>query len=199
MGVKPSRPVVSSAPATPSPGPVVRSSHDSTTARIIATVGGVGRLPLVPGTWGSLVGVGLAVLLTRWPPAGIVESQGSSLLAVWLLVTTSVAALGVWASGRTAETLQDKDPPQAVIDEVSGQLLTYAGCLHGLAVLNWKSILAGFILFRVFDVLKPFPARRAEWLPGGWGIMADDWVAGGYAALALWLLQKSHLVLGNVC
>jgi phosphatidylglycerophosphatase A len=189
MATKPSRPLSRPAPST----------HGSAAARLVGTVGGVGLLPLVPGTWGSLIGVGVAVLLTRLRPGGTDSAPGTGLWPIWLLVTLPVAALGVWASGRTALDLQDKDPPRVVIDEVSGQLLTYAGCLHGLAALNWKSILGGFILFRVFDVLKPFPARRAEWLPGGWGIMADDWVAGGYAALALWLLQKSHSILGNVC
>jgi phosphatidylglycerophosphatase A len=56
-------------------------------------------------------------------------------------------------------------------------------------LLNWKYLVAGFILFRVFDIWKPFPARRAELLPGGLGIMADDWIAGAYAALGLWLIR----------
>lgn len=108
----------------------------------------------------------------------------------WAALNVIVAGLGVWACGETARQMNHKDPPQAVLDEVSGQLLSYAGHLAGLAALNWKSILLGFILFRVFDILKPFPARRAEWFAGGWGIMADDWVAGGYAALALWAIHR---------
>ena len=58
-----------------------------------------------------------------------------------------------------------------------------------LRLLNWKYLLLGFILFRLFDIWKPFPARQAESLPGGWGIMADDWIAGVYAALGLWLAR----------
>ena len=73
-----------------------------------------------------------------------------------------------------------KDPQFVVIDEVSGQILAYR---VAIAPLNWKYLLLGFILFRVFDIWKPFPARQAESLPGGWGIMADDWVAGFYAAM----------------
>jgi phosphatidylglycerophosphatase A len=79
--------------------------------------------------------------------------------------------------------LNNDDPQIAVIDEVSGQHLTY---LLSLTLLNWKYLLLGFILFRVFDIWKPFPVRQAESLPGGWGIMADDWLAGIYAALILW-------------
>jgi len=77
-----------------------------------------------------------------------------------------------------------------VIDEVSGQWLALlAGPALLSGALNWKSYLAGFILFRAFDIFKPFPARQAEALPGGWGIMADDWVAGVYAAGCLWLAR----------
>jgi len=104
----------------------------------------------------------------------------------------------------------DPDPGYVVIDELSGQAITLVGGLALSAwtaspsqetlsakvsaalaggLLNWKYLFAGFILFRVFDIWKPFPARRAEFLPGGLGIMADDWVAGAYAALGLWLLR----------
>jgi len=65
--------------------------------------------------------------------------------------------------------------------------------LLALAPLNWKYLLLGFILFRVFDIWKPFPVRQAESLPGGWGIMADDWVAGVYAAIGLWLARAAGL------
>ncbi len=79
-----------------------------------------------------------------------------------------------------------KDPQIVVIDEVAGQLI----CLYGSGyartfAVNWKYLLLGFILFRVFDIWKPFPARQAESLPGGLGIMADDWIAGIYAALGI--------------
>jgi len=73
-----------------------------------------------------------------------------------------------------------------VIDEVSGQQLTY---LLTFVAGNWKSLLLGFILFRVFDIWKPSPVRQAESLPGGWGIMADDWVAAIYAAVIIWGLR----------
>jgi phosphatidylglycerophosphatase A len=98
--------------------------------------------------------------------------------------------VGLWAAGRAARYTGQKDPQFIVIDEVSGQLITY---FMPFAVLNWKSWLLGFILFRVFDIWKPFPARQAESLPGGWGIMADDWIAGIYAALGLWLARFAGL------
>jgi phosphatidylglycerophosphatase A len=67
------------------------------------------------------------------------------------------------------------------------------GLITHRAALNWKYLLLGFILFRVFDIWKPFPARQAEWLPGGWGIMADDWIAGIYAAIGLWIARAVGL------
>jgi phosphatidylglycerophosphatase A len=105
-------------------------------------------------------------------------------LLCWLLLSGA----GLWAAEQVERRSEKKDPQEVVIDEVSGQwlaLLVSPAMLGATA--NWKSFLAGFILFRVFDITKPFPAGRAESLPGGWGIMADDWVAGLYAAASLWL------------
>jgi phosphatidylglycerophosphatase A len=125
-----------------------------------------------------------------------------------------IALIGVWSASRVAWYLQRKDPGRVVIDEVSGQHLTLLlGCAlpipsqtgataaasHAMglitshSVLNWKYWLVGFILFRVLDVWKPFPARQAESLPSGWGIMADDWVAGVYAGVALYLARFAGL------
>jgi phosphatidylglycerophosphatase A len=124
------------------------------------------------------------------------------------------AAIGVWASELVSQRFHEKDPQYIVIDEVSGQhLALLLGCLLPVSasrpgliwmgtppglhlwpnLLNWKYLLVGFILFRVFDIWKPFPARQAESLPGGWGIMADDWIAGIYAAIALWLARAAGL------
>jgi phosphatidylglycerophosphatase A len=118
----------------------------------------------------------------------------------------AVALLGVWTSSRAAAYLGARDPQIIVIDEVSGQYLAlwvgglWPGQIHSGFhwfiqdfPLNWKCVLAGFILFRVFDIWKPFPARQAESLPRGWGIMADDWIAGLYAALGLWILRAAGL------
>jgi len=125
-----------------------------------------------------------------------------------------ISAIGVWASSCTATYWGQKDPSRVVIDEVSGQFLTMllgcgipvwwsvphtryatvdAGFILMRSALNWKYLLLGFMLFRLFDIWKPFPARQAESLPGGWGIMADDWVAGVYAAIGLWLARAAGL------
>ena len=130
----------------------------------------------------------------------------------------AIALVGLWSAHRAAKFWGIKDPQQVVIDEVSGQqlalllggfwplraqpsgnpwnnlnsLLYWKNHPLGLSMfgaLNWKYFLLGFILFRVFDIWKPFPARQAESLPGGLGIMADDWIAGIYAALGLWLAR----------
>ncbi len=101
-------------------------------------------------------------------------------------------AIGVWAADRAAKYIGSKDPQIVVIDEVSGQIVALVPVLlRGVA--NWKYLVLGFILFRVFDIWKPFPVRQAERLPGGWGIMADDWLAGVYAALGLWLARALGL------
>ena len=116
-----------------------------------------------------------------------------------------LAAIGVWSASRTADFSGIKDPQFVVIDEVAGQHLTlllplipialphltehmdfsaYA-IFFTLSLVNWKYLLLGFVLFRVFDIWKPFPVRQLERLPRGWGIMADDWMAGIYAAILL--------------
>jgi phosphatidylglycerophosphatase A len=136
----------------------------------------------------------------------------------WLVfqcaLTLATAAIGVWSASRAARFWKQKDPQRVVIDEVSGQHLTLlVGCgvpiwwraaqtstasfplafISDHTALSWKYLLLGFILFRVFDIWKPFPARQAESLPGGWGIMADDWVAGIYAAIGLWIARAAGL------
>jgi phosphatidylglycerophosphatase A len=178
---------VPTAIATPSAG----GTRKPNVAVAIATVCGVGYIPFGPGTWGSAVGVALYWLLG----SRIVLSaygtffgvHGVSSVIAWLL-TAAIALVGVWAAGRTATFLRTKDPGCVVIDEVSGQLLTYAAAL---APVNWKYLLLGFILFRAFDIWKPFPARQAESLPGGLGIMADDWMAAIYAAIGLWIARAA--------
>ena len=168
-------------------------------ALLFATAFGLGYLPMAPGTWGSLAGVGVAYFLWGQLPPDIKYHEARYVLRyphLWLLVLGFVSLGGVWAAGRVAGYLATRDPQIVVIDEVSGQLLAFSA---GPALLlnpfvqggafNWKYYLLGFILFRVFDIWKPYPANRAESLPGGWGIMADDWVAGLYAAGCLWLAR----------
>ena len=144
----------------------------------IATCLGIGNLP-VPGTFGAAAGLGIVVALTRLPVAR------SWLPAVVTVAATALFGVGVWAAGRAERSLGRTDPGQIVIDEVVGQMVT----LLARPDAPWKWLLAGFVLFRIFDVVKPFPARRAEHLPGGWGVMTDDVIAGVYSLAALGLLR----------
>lgn len=154
----------------------------------IATSLGLGYMPKAPGTWGSLAGVAIYGLTLRCLPlaGGPPSPSGTLWLGSAAAIAIALAAVGVWSADRVAKFTGKKDPQFVVIDEVSGQHLAYA---LSLAPLNWKYLLLGFILFRAFDIWKPFPARQAESLPGGLGIMADDWAAGLYAALGLWLAR----------
>jgi phosphatidylglycerophosphatase A len=170
-------------------------------ALFIATAGGLGYFKPGPGTWGSLGGLALGVALTwlgiRHSLAIVSMERDVSLWTVGVFpayfeagVAILVAAVGVWASGKAARFIGQKDPSIIVIDEVSGQFLT---SFLPFTLVNWKYLLLGFILFRVFDIWKPFPVRQAEKLPGGWGIMADDWVAAIYAAAGLWVARALGL------
>jgi phosphatidylglycerophosphatase A len=173
----------------------------------IATAFGLGYLPKAPGTWGSLAGVLLgwcAMALSRLQVNPRIAATGelSNPSAIWWLgfawnefaMIIIVSVIGVWAADQTAKYLRTKDPQIVVIDEVAGQLISYMGLATPRTfAVNWKYLLLGFILFRVFDIWKPFPARRAESLPGGLGIMADDWIAGIYAALGLWIARAAGL------
>jgi phosphatidylglycerophosphatase A len=132
-------------------------------------------------------------------------------IAVWIIL----AYLGVHKSAEVASFTGTKDPQFVVIDEVSGVHLALilglaplvapatffnlgdaaAFALYsGMSLLNWRYLLAAFLLFRIFDIAKPFPCRRLEKLPGGWGIMADDWMAGVYAAICLRVALHFHML-----
>jgi phosphatidylglycerophosphatase A len=129
---------------------------------------------VAPGTVGSAAAVGIAVLLHRY--AG---------LAPWhfLLLAAGLFFPAVWAAGVSAKAANIEDPGFVVVDEVIGQWIALAGA----RTLNWETYLAAFALFRLFDIWKPPPVRQLEALPGGWGINADDVMAGVYAALVLLL------------
>jgi phosphatidylglycerophosphatase A len=168
------------------------------------TTWGVGYGPIAPGTWGSAVGVliyiGIAKLVTEilahfsmfatpvWPflaeyPTTGLPMQVTACIYAGIAVSLCLFCLiGIWASGRTAPIFGNSDPSEAVVDEVMGQLVTFCFIPFGL---SWPFILAGFLLFRLFDIWKPFPVRNLEVLPGGLGICADDIVAGVYAGICL--------------
>ncbi len=137
--------------------------------KLVASGLGTGFSPVAPGTAGSALAVAIAWLLSPWwnLPLG---------LGVTLLATVA----GVFVCNR-AEQFWGHDNGRMVIDEVAGQWLTLC-----LVPLNTATLLIGFFLFRALDIIKPPPARNAENLPGGWGVMADDLVAGAMGAVILW-------------
>ena len=141
----------------------------------IATAGGAGYFPIAPGTAGSIVGVAVVVGLAQLP------LHGAAAVGVLAASTMALFAAGVWAAGEAEKFFGRTDPGQVVIDEVAGQMLTFLLFPHA----TWKWLLGGFLLFRAFDIIKPFPARQAERIPRGWGIMVDDVIAGGYALAVL--------------
>lgn len=139
-------------------------------AVFVATVGYCGYVPFAPGTVGSAAGL-LFYALVWW--------TGSSLVEVALIA--GLFGAGVWAGTIAERYFGGVDPGPIVMDEVVGMLITLA-FIPGL---GWPGAVAGFFLFRVFDVIKPFPARRLEQLHGGLGVMADDAMAAVYANLSL--------------
>jgi phosphatidylglycerophosphatase A len=189
----------------------------------LATACGLGYIPKAPGTFGSVAGLVLALLpyqllsLKRGLLIQTVLIRGvwvDPLLVLQIWITLCVALLGVWTATRAARYWHEEDPQRVVTDEVSGQHITLLlgsalpiwwrpaaaswapsrmGFITYQSALNWKYLLLGLILFRVFDIWKPFPVRQAESLPAGWGIMADDWVAAIYAGLILWIARALGL------
>jgi phosphatidylglycerophosphatase A len=162
-------------------------------ALAIATCG-VGYLPLAPGTWGSLVGIGVYALVRGaamkfFFDAGVGRNFNLfhvyyGVIAIELVAVFAISLAGTWAASRTEKLSGKKDPGKVVIDEVAGQFIALIPVPFILGTAWWTAILA-FILFRFFDIVKPYPARRLESLEAGLGIMADDIVAGVYAAIVV--------------
>jgi phosphatidylglycerophosphatase A len=138
-------------------------------AHVLSVWFGCGHVPKMPGTAGTLGAIPLYLVLRPyglWPVA---------------IAACVVTVVGIWSSSRVCARLQTKDPQIVCIDEVAGVLFCLLGAPAGL----WGTI-AGFVLFRLFDQFKPWPARAAERrLPSGWGVMLDDVVAGAWGALVL--------------
>lgn len=142
---------------------------------ILATGLGSGYSPLAPGTAGSALGVLLYAALMRagghWATAG---------------ACLAVSVVGFWAAGISEAHFGAKDAGPVVIDEIAGQLLTLL-----FLPPTMRMMVVGFLLFRLLDILKPFPARRLEALPGGAGIMVDDLVVAVYANLVLQIVNRA--------
>lgn len=138
---------------------------------------GCGLSPVAPGTVGALGALPLYFLI---------RSRGGAFV---LGVAALVAAVGVWAAGVVSDVQRIKDPQIVVVDEVAGTLIALAA-----APLTVQGVVAAVVAFRVLDVVKPFPARQAETLPRGWGVMVDDLVAGAQAALLVTVLRGTGLL-----
>ncbi|MCS7043724.1 MAG: phosphatidylglycerophosphatase A [Bryobacteraceae bacterium] len=147
-------------------------------ALVLATWFGCGYSPVAPGTAGSLGALAAAWLLHLWirPP-------------MWIYAGLALALLlpAVWAAGAVARSRGVEDPGLVVVDEVAGQWIALAAAG---SFTPWQAA-AAFFLFRLFDILKPWPVRSLERLPGGWGIVADDAAAGVYAATAMAVLRMA--------
>ncbi len=141
--------------------------------KVIGSFFFIGYLPGIPGTFGSLAGVGLFYLLKTGNPPG------------YFLFTFCLIALGLFISGRMERLLGKKDPGCIVIDEVAGMLV-------GLSFmpLDLKIVFLGFLIFRILDTLKPYPAGRLQHLRGSLGVMADDLIAGIYTNIVLQVIVK---------
>jgi phosphatidylglycerophosphatase A len=180
-----------------------RRTLDDYVALAIATCG-VGYFPIAPGTMGSLVGVGIYVLLrhetikvyARYDSdfSRAFAEYGASvlLIPILLLVIVALSLVGIWAASRAEGLFGRKDPGAVVIDEVVGQLITFAFVFPYF--LSPIGILIGFILFRAFDIIKPYPIRQLEKLPSGLGIVVDDIAAGLYAGTALAIINALGLL-----
>jgi phosphatidylglycerophosphatase A len=181
------------------PTPKRRTAGDYL-ALAIATVG-VGYFPIAPGTLGALVGVGLTLALStltgqlleayaRTHPARAVYILSSRFVFA-LIACFVVTMVGIWAASRAERLFQTKDPSKVVIDEVAGQMIAL---LSGpFWIQTWWGIITAFILFRAFDIWKPYPIRKLEALESGLGIMLDDVLAGIYALIANSILVTAYM------
>jgi phosphatidylglycerophosphatase A len=143
-------------------------------AHVLSVWFGCGHFPKAPGTAGTVGAIPLYLLL---------RPHGLRAVAIAAVVVTVV---GIWSSSRVCSRLGTKDPQIVCIDEVAGVLIAWLG-----APVGWKGLVAGFVLFRVFDQLKPWPARLAERkLPSGWGVMLDDVAAGVWALVVLLVTRR---------
>jgi phosphatidylglycerophosphatase A len=146
-------------------------------AKSIATVFGLGYIPFFPGTFGSLFALALSLQLI------FINSELSFAVPLFLLLFSLAA--GFPAVKKLLESSEDKDPKWIVIDEVAGQSVALL-----LSPPTFYSYLGAFILFRLFDIVKPFPIGRLERLRGAWGVIADDLLAGVFAGLIILVIMR---------
>jgi len=152
--------------------------------RLLASCFGLGRLPVAPGTWGSLPPVIVFALMCHFGTSTVVTSiVMAALVVVGSVVCVKFASAAIAATGQT-------DPREVVADEFAGQAVTFIPIGAVPAGQIWTTVLLGFLLFRLFDIAKPWPIRKLEKLPKTRGILADDLLAGVYAWLTLLVCSK---------
>jgi len=152
---------------------------------LLGTVGGTGYIPILPGTAGTGIGVIIYLIFSKISkifPGPFLEPLS------YLIILLVFIGAGVWISGKCNQYFKGNDNSSIVIDEVGGFLITMFALPFSM-----RFLLLGFILFRTFDITKPFKIEKIQKLPGGWGIMADDIAAGILANL---VLQASRMMLG---
>jgi phosphatidylglycerophosphatase A len=159
------------------------------------TTWGVGYIPGAPGTYGSAVAVaiylGISNIAATFPQMS--SPSGGALVTAGIAILLGLFCLaGIWASTRSVPLLGNSDAPEAVVDELMGQFITFLFIPFGV---GWPFILAGFLLFRLFDIWKPYPIDDLQILPGGLGVCADDIVAGVYAGICLAVLYAVYLAI----
>ncbi|WP_457643008.1 phosphatidylglycerophosphatase A family protein [Persephonella sp.] len=152
-------------------------SFKTMTAFLLSTGLFVGKIPVAPGTLGTLVGI--IPILIYWTKGGQYQ------LINQISITMAVFLVGIWASTVIVETYKEKDPEYIVIDEIAGYMVAMIGFEP-----TWQNLLMAFVIFRFFDILKPPPIRFFEKLPSGFGVMADDIVAGIYTWIVMFILVK---------
>lgn len=163
---------------------------------------GVGYFPIAPGTLGSIVGVGLYALVFTLSHhllfAHVLHNEAAERMvsivepALIMISIFIVTMAGIWAGTRVERLIKRKDPSIVVVDEVAGQMI--ALCSAPLWLHTWWSILSAFLLFRLFDIWKPYPIRRLEELESGLGIMADDLGAGMYALIVNTIIISTYVL-----
>ena len=157
--------------------------------RLLTSCFGLGRLPLAPGTWGSLPVAIIFALMCQFHLSGPSISFVMAALAIaGSIICVKFAPAAIAATGKN-------DPGEVVADELAGQAVTFLAIpLLSPEILSirqiWIITAGGFLLFRLFDIVKPCPIRRLEKLPEGWGVLADDLLAGVYAAIVLQIIIR---------
>ena len=145
--------------------------------KFLATGFGSGLIPYAPGTAGTLIGVFICLLCL--PMTWILR----------LIFVLVLLAISIYVSGQAEKIYQTKDDQRIVIDEIIGLQITMLP-----VAINVLNLCVAFVLFRIFDIIKPIPVRNLQGLPGGWGVVADDVAAGIYAAAIMWLLMFGGII-----